>query len=116
MPVRAAAAQRLGMDEAMVAKIHDFRASDLPDRIKLVLEFAEAWVLHHAQTIDEDLLDRLREHFSEAQIVELAIGMGSFESAHKFMVAFDIGPEGEGVLSKERGGIPPEFRHILDES
>jgi alkylhydroperoxidase family enzyme len=101
------------MDEAMVARIADVHDPQLPEAVRIALEFVEAWVLDHAQTIDGALIERLRGHYSDSQIVELAVAAGTFEAAHKFMLAFDIGPEAEGIQITERGGVPAEFRRAL---
>ena len=94
------------MDEELVKKIHTYETSDLPEHIKLALEFTEGWVLHNAQTIDEDLIRRMKEHFTEAQIVELAYLLIWANGMHRLYAAFDVeGPDG---LYKINSGKVPE--------
>lgn len=51
------------------------------DRERLAVEFAERFALEHTE-IGDDLIDRMREHYSDAEIVELSatvafcMGMG----------------------------------------
>lgn len=83
------------MDEEMIRKIHHWQDSDLPDRIKVAMRFAENWVLNFAQ-MDDDLWQALTEHFEEKEILELAIFMGTVELSHKFNTTFGVVPRHEG--------------------
>ena len=61
-----------GVDPRKVHDVPRWRDSDVyDDRERLVLEFAEAVNATPAQ-VDDDLTARLREHFSDKEIVELA--------------------------------------------
>ena len=100
------------MDEAMVSKIHDYENSDLPERVKVALRFAEGWVLHNARTIDDDLINELKQHFTEPQIAELAFAMGLFELFHKFNAAFQVPPPFEGIYQYDIK-IPEQMRPYL---
>jgi hypothetical protein len=102
------------MDEATVAKIHDFARSDLPDEVKVALEFAERWYLHHAQTIDDEMFAALRAHYDEAQIVELAIAVGSWELYHKFKMVFEIEAGSPDLRIRGDGRVPDDMRRHLD--
>lgn len=97
----------------MVAKIHDFENSDLPEHIKLALRFTESWVLHHAQTIDDELIDQLKEYFTEQQIVELAFWVMYVEGMHKFNAAFDIAVPPEGMYQIHTTPVPAETKQDL---
>ena len=44
----------------------------------------------HAQGIDGELLEQLREHYTDEQIVELALIVGRYDTAHRFNVAFGL--------------------------
>ena len=80
------------MTEEMIQQALDFRNSDLPDRTKVALELAEDFILNHANNVDDAFMDRLKEHFTEDQIVELTIGIGIWDSVHKFNNVFDVPP------------------------
>ena len=61
-----------GVDPRKVRDVARWRESDVyDDRERLVLEYADA-VNSTPSTVTEDLAARLREHFSEKEIVELA--------------------------------------------
>ena len=76
----------------MVLKMLDHRRSDLDERTKLALDLAEDFVLNHADNIDDAFMDKLKEHFSEEQIVELTIALGTWDWVHKFNKVFDVDP------------------------
>ena len=84
------------MDEAMIAKIHDPTTSDLPPRYKLAMQFVEKWVLDYARTIDEGFFAELREHFSDRELLELAMTAGTVELSHKFNTTFGVVPRHDG--------------------
>ncbi len=102
----------MGMDEEMVNKVHHYQDSDLPERVKVALRFAEGWVLHNARTIDDALVNELKQHFTEPQIVELGLAMGLFELFHKFNAAFQVDPPAEGIYQFDIK-IPEQMRPHL---
>ena len=103
------------MTEEMIQQALDFRNSDLPDRTKIALELAEDFILNHANNVDDAFMDRLKEHFSEDQIVELTIGIGIWDSVHKFNNVFDVPPPVEDGLFvlEQLADVPAEMRHLV---
>ncbi len=102
------------MDEEMIEKALDFRNSDLPDRTKVALELAEDFILNHANNVDDALMDRLKEHFTEDQVVELTIGIGIWDSVHKFNNVFDVPPPvAEGLFTVGLPDVPEDMRHLV---
>ena len=89
----------------------DHRNSNLDDRIKLALDLAEDFIVNHARGVDDAMMDRLKEHFSEEQIVELTIGIGIWDSVHKFNNVFDVDPPVEGELFET--GVPDVPEELL---
>lgn len=89
--------------EAKLAEAVTWRDSKLFSAAERVaLEYAER-VTHTDQTVDDDLVTRLKQHYSEAQIVELtaAIALENFRS--KFNPS--LGVEGQGfcmIAQKKR--------------
>jgi alkylhydroperoxidase family enzyme len=72
----------LDMEPAKVRDVPRWRESDVYDaRERSVLEYAEAASATPANVSDE-LMDRLHEHFSDAEIVELAawVALENFRS------------------------------------
>lgn len=104
------------MTEDMIVQMYDHRQSDLDERIKLALDLAEDFILNHARGVDDALMDQLKAHFSEEQIVELTIAIGIWDSVHKFNNVFDIDPPVTGELFET--GVPdvPEdmLQHVTD--
>lgn len=94
------------MDEAAIAKVHDYESSDLPERTKLALRFTERWVAAHGQGIHGELLRGMREHYSDAEIVELAMIVGRYDMAHRFNVAFGLEREAHDYYRFGAAKIP----------
>jgi len=68
----------------------------LPQPVKLVVEYAiAAW--EHPGRIPDSLFDRLRRHFSEAQIVELTLRITLCGFFNKFNDALRIEEEPEAA-------------------
>ena len=84
------------MDEALIAAIHDPEGADLEPRVRLAMRFVERWVRDDARSIDDAFFAELREHFSERELLELAITTGTVELSHKFNTAFGVIPRHEG--------------------
>ena len=100
----------------MVVEMLDHRNSNLDDRTKLALDLTEDFIVNHARGVDDDMMDRLKEHFSEEQIVELTIGIGIWDSVHKFNNVFDVDPPVEGELC-ETGvpDVPEDMRDLISD-
>ena len=104
------------MTEEMIAEMLDHRNSNLDERIKIALDLAEDFVLNHGRGVDDAFMDRLREHYTEDQIVELTIGIGIWDSVHKFNNVFDIPPPvDDGTFQTQLPDVPEEMRqHLTD--
>ncbi len=71
-----------------------YRQSDwFSAREKAALEYAER-ITRDDQAVTDECVARLREHFSEAAIVELTFIVGYQTFASKFAKAFDLAPQG----------------------
>ena len=97
------------MDEAMIAKIHDPEASDLEPRVKLAMKFVERWVGDDARSIDDAFFAELRAHFSEREVLELAMTAGTVELSHKFNTAFGVVPRHSGESYEVGTPRAPQF-------
>jgi len=96
------------MTEEMIVQMLDHHESDLDDRLKIALDLTEDFINNHAQGVDDDLMARLRVHFSEEQVVELTIARGIWDSVHKFNNVFDIDPPVTGELFETEVPDVPE--------
>lgn len=91
----------------MVAKVYDHRASDLPERVKLAMDLVVSWVEHAGRSVDDAFMERLREHYSDEEVVELAIAVGTFDFSHRFNAVMGVVPVHPGVYDTNPMGPPP---------
>ena len=88
MSARSAVALQQGADEELLAKVDDYRSSDLTPAQKAALELADVYLGSPA-----DLSDAVRrqvaEHLTAGQAVEVALKLMGF-SSDKVMVALGL--------------------------
>ncbi|HIG40991.1 MAG: hypothetical protein ABGY96_24220 [bacterium] len=103
------------MDEEMIKKMLDHRNSDLDDRLKMALDLTEDFVLNHAHSVDDAFMARLKEHFSDSEVVELTVAIGIWDSVHKFNNVFDVQPPvTEGLFTVDPPDVPAAMReHVI---
>lgn len=94
----------------------DHRESDLDERLKVALDLTEDFVTNHAHGVDDAFMARLREHYSEEEVVELTIAIGIWDSIHKFNNVFDA-PEAieSGLYSLEPPDVPEDMRELVSD-
>lgn len=86
---------------AKLAEVAEWRGSKLfSDAERLALEYAER-ITYTDQKVDDALVDQLKRHFTDAQIVELtaAIAMENFRS--KFNPPLGIEAQGFCLIPKK---------------
>ena len=84
----------MGVPEAKLVALARYRESaEFAPREVAALEFAEQ-VVRHDQEVSEACWARLRQHFSEAEAVELMFIVGYQTFASKFAKAFALVPQG----------------------
>ena len=86
-----------------LADVTNWRDSKLfSEAERLALEYAER-ITYTDQKVDDALVDRLKQHFTDAQIVELtaAIAMENFRS--KFNPPLGVEAQGFCVIPAKRG-------------
>lgn len=91
----AEAAHRMGMDDAKLAAVTDYRASPLfTDAERVALEFAEA-AASQPNRVTGELMDRMKRHWSDGQIVELAgaVALNGFLNRWNDSMAVPLEPE-----------------------
>ena len=87
-----------GASEAKVRSVDRFGSSELfSEREKLALDYAEKMTIT-GEKVTDDLFQRVRKHFSEAETVELtaAVALENFRS--KFNVALGVEAQGFCLL------------------
>jgi alkylhydroperoxidase family enzyme len=94
MDIRHAVGVKEKIDEATLAALNDWRASDhFTTREKAALELTEEIVADDREVSDA-CFARVREHFSEPDMVELVFVIGYQVFASKFAKAFRLAPQG----------------------
>lgn len=85
---------RHGAPIEKIQGIGRFRDSPLfDDRERLALAFAEKMTIT-GEKVDDDLFRRVRQHFSEAEVVELAATVALENFRSKFNVALGVESQG----------------------
>jgi alkylhydroperoxidase family enzyme len=104
------------MTEEMITQMLDHRNSDFDERLMLALDLTEDFVMNHANSVNDEFMARLKEHYSEAEIVELTIAIGVWDSVHKFNNVFDVHPPvEEGLFTVDPPDVPEAMRqHVMD--
>ena len=104
------------MTEEKIDKMLDHRNSDLDDRLKIALDLTEDFVQNHARGVDDTFMARLKEHFSDAEVVELTVAICIWDSVHKFNNVFDVQPPVEdGLFTVDPPDVPEAMRqHVMD--
>lgn len=87
-------AKREGLTEAEIDRISLYETADFSDRTKAALRFADRFAEDH-RSIDDDEVRELRRHFSDAELVELGLAVGTFLSLGRLIHIFDLhyGPD-----------------------
>jgi alkylhydroperoxidase family enzyme len=92
---------------ALLEKLFDYEGSDLPPRTKAALAFADRLSGEHTG-FDDTEYRRLREHFSEEEILDLGMTIGFAIGWQRFNAAMDILPD------SWRDGSPLPWQPMLD--
>src|SRR6266480_4501012 len=94
MDIRHAVGVKEHIDEATLAALRDWGASDhFTAREKAALELTEEMVADDRE-VSDGCFARVREYFSEADVLELVFVIGYQIFASKFAKAFRIAPQG----------------------
>ena len=95
-----------GATEDLVAKLADYERSDLPERTKAALRFADR--LSAAQpSVDPEFYEDLRRHFSDDEILDLGMTATFVSGWQRLIEAMGIVPD------RWPDGAPAPF-HALD--
>ena len=94
-----------GATEDVVAKLADYEASDLPERTKMALRFADRMTAA-TPTIDSEFHAALRRHFTDEQILDLGMTITFASGWQRLIEAFGIVPD------RWVDGSPPPFNAL----
>ncbi len=85
-------ARRHGWSDELLKDLANFRnRTDLTAAEKVALELAERETID-AHTVDDDLWNRLKQHYDEGQIIELCAAIGVFNYFNRFNDALKMEP------------------------
>ena len=94
MDIRHAVGVKENIDEETLAALRDWRASDhFTAREKAALELTEE-IVGDDREVSDACFTRVREHFSEPEVLELVFVIGYQVFASKFAKAFRLAPQG----------------------
>ena len=94
MDIRHAVGVKVGVSAEKLGDVLTYRASPrFSERERAALEFCERTIRDDLEMSDR-CLARLREHFAQAEIVELTFIIGYQTFASKFAKAFRLAPQG----------------------
>ncbi len=94
MDIRRAVGVKVGVAAEKLAGLASYKeSSQFTEREKAALEFSER-ITRDDRDVSDECFDRLRAHFSEAEIVELTFIVGYQTFASKFAKAFRLEPQG----------------------
>jgi alkylhydroperoxidase family enzyme len=94
MDIRHAVGVKEGVSAEKLTDVLAYRESPyFNERERAALEFCERTIRDDLD-VSEDCLVRLREHFAQAEVVELAFIIGYQTFASKFAKAFRLAPQG----------------------
>jgi alkylhydroperoxidase family enzyme len=99
---------RRGATEDLVAQLADYETSDLPERTKMALRFADR-MSAPAPAIDREFHAALRQHFSDDQILDLGMTITFASGWQRLIEAFGIVPD------HWIDGSPAPFRALDDD-
>jgi alkylhydroperoxidase family enzyme len=95
-----------GATEDVVAKLQDYEASDLPERTKVALRYADRLTAPNVEKMDEAFEAQLRQHFTPDQILDLGMTIGFASGWQRFIESVGIVPD------RWTDGAPPPFRPL----
>ncbi len=117
MDIRRAVGVKVGIPVEKLAALTSYKETLLfTEREKAALEFSEQ-ITRGDQEVSDECFSRLRQHFSEPEIVELTFIIGYQTFASKFAKAFRLEPQGFSPLHTERSDeAQPGARSFTDSS
>jgi alkylhydroperoxidase family enzyme len=90
MAMRFQSALEDGLTEDLVCSLEKpMEAPNLTDAEKAALEYADIFATNHF-AINDELINKLRKHFNEPEIVELGMFCGYFLGLGRFLSSLDI--------------------------
>jgi alkylhydroperoxidase family enzyme len=90
-----------GMDDELYNSVHRYYEVDrFTEREKLAIEFGERFAIDHT-TIDDEFWSRLRQHFSDQELLELTVVAGFCVGIGRAFQVLDIAVDFDVLWSRE---------------
>ncbi|MBI1734214.1 MAG: hypothetical protein HYR51_03480 [Candidatus Rokubacteria bacterium] len=89
-----------------MAKLADYERSDLPERTKAALRYADRLTDDERLPIDRAFYDELKRHLTDDELLDLGMTVVFFSGWQRFNEAFGIVPD------RWRDGSPSPFRPL----
>ena len=106
---RTAEGQRAGLTDEKITKAFDFEASDLSEREKVALRYAERMICA-PQDVDDAFFADLRRHFTDAEICDIGYTVLAYSGAHHFLASIRHQPlDAQGRPIEPGHGFPLVF-------
>lgn len=87
---RADSVRAAGVEDDLYAHLDDYQTYDgYTDRQRLAIEYAARFAIDHG-SIDDDLFDRLRARFTDAEILDLTMCIASYLGLGRALAALGI--------------------------
>ena len=96
-----------GATEALVAKLADYEASDLPERTKAALRLADR-LASASPSVDDAFHEELKRDLTDDEILDLGMTVTFMSGWQRFIEAFGIVPDRWQDGARPPCQIPPE--------
>ena len=83
---------RRGATEDVVAKLADYERSDLPERTKAAMRYADRLTAERPH-VDQDFYDALKRQFTDDELLDLGMVILFFSGWQRLIDAFGIVPD-----------------------
>jgi alkylhydroperoxidase family enzyme len=96
-----------GLSDELYNLVQQYATTDaFTAREKLAIEFAEKFAFDHT-SIDDQMFTRLKQHFNDAEILELTVSIGYFVGIGRAFHVLDVARDFDVLWSREPDGSRP---------
>ena len=93
-----------GMDDELYGSVgRYYEVDDFTPREKLAIEFGERYAIDHT-AIDDDFFARLRQHFSDTEVVELTLVAGYCVGIGRALQVLDVAVDFDTNWTRDPAG------------
>jgi len=97
-----------GLSEELYQNVSAWRTCpDYSDAERVAIEYAEKFATNHT-TLDDAFFDRMREHFTDEEIFEIAVCVGTWLTMGRITMVMDVDVSCPIRLALDEPAHPPE--------